>query len=610
MSVLSEMEMGPGFPPFVAFQENFGFVPRLFRAQTLLPRVIEIEARIAAAVLLKEVALTRIQKECILLAVAAANRNTYCVSAHAHMLRRLGLPELQLRRILDDHHRAGLSEADRVLLDFCLTLSQEPTRVGGRHIDFLRRHGWADEAILEAVLVTGLTRFLCTLSTGLLTEPDFEPWELPRAAAVLQREAFLAPAVPPDAHAHESAGPYLRATEMDVRSFPPFAFFKEKFGFVPNIFRAQTLRPDVVEAEAAAVGTILLTGDVLTREQKEFILLVISAANLNTYCVAVHCEMLRNLGIPDDRTDQIALDHHLAGLPPADTALLDFALKLGTRPAAYGPRDIDSLRRGGFSEAQILEAVVMTALTNFLNTLQMGLGTVLDFPPRLTFGPGKMDPFYASDGLIGEGGTAAPGTRRGEDEDASLVRRVREGDVNAYEPLVRRHEQRVYRVLVGITGSVEDAEDCAQNAFLKAFRHIGDFQGESRFSTWLTRIAINEGLERRRGRRDTESLDDAGPESEESFRPRQVQAWGDDPETLHSKAQIRELVEKAVMSLPERYRLAVLLRDMEQLSTGEAAAALGLGVPTLKTRLLRGRLMLREALAPHFMNKGKGTARV
>ena len=104
----------------------------------------------------------------------------------------------------------------------------------------------------------------------------------------------------PGHHTHGRAGAYLRTVPRDEESFPPFAFFKERFGFIPNIFRAQTLRPDAVQVEANTIETVLLTEDILSRVQKEYILLAVSAAYLNTYCVAVHCEMLRGLGVPGE----------------------------------------------------------------------------------------------------------------------------------------------------------------------------------------------------------------------------------------------------------------------------------------------------------------------
>jgi RNA polymerase sigma-70 factor (ECF subfamily) len=139
-----------------------------------------------------------------------------------------------------------------------------------------------------------------------------------------------------------------------------------------------------------------------------------------------------------------------------------------------------------------------------------------------------------------------------------------------------------------------------QDTFLKAFQHLAGFQGRSKFSTWLLTIASNAGLQRLRERRPMESLDDDGPEGEEGFRPRQVRAWTDDPEQLYSQAEVRSLIENCLKKLPAKYRVVVLLRDFEQLSAEDAAAALGLGIPALKSRLLRGRLMLREALSPYF----------
>jgi len=109
----------------------------------------------------------------------------------------------------------------------------------------------------------------------------------------------------------------------------------------------------VLEAEANTVGSVLLSDDVLTRQQKEYILLAVSAANLNTYCVAVHSEMLRALGVSGETSDQVAVDHRNAGLSPADTALLDMALKLTRQPRAFRSADLDTLRRHGFTEEQV-----------------------------------------------------------------------------------------------------------------------------------------------------------------------------------------------------------------------------------------------------------------
>jgi RNA polymerase sigma-70 factor (ECF subfamily) len=168
--------------------------------------------------------------------------------------------------------------------------------------------------------------------------------------------------------------------------------------------------------------------------------------------------------------------------------------------------------------------------------------------------------------------------------------------------LVKKHGRRVYRSLISILGSAEEAEDALQDAFLKAFQHLPTFEARSRFSTWLVRIAINTGLQRLRSRKEFDSLD----EDSEEFRPRNIQAWTDSPEDYYSREELRRLVEKEVMKLPLKYRVALMLRDLEELSTEEAAAALGLSVPGLKARVLRGRLMLRESMVPYFSKAGAG----
>ena len=169
--------------------------------------------------------------------------------------------------------------------------------------------------------------------------------------------------------------------------------------------------------------------------------------------------------------------------------------------------------------------------------------------------------------------------------------------MTAFEALVRRHQGRVYRTLMGITGNAEDAKDGAQSVFLKVFRKLGDIGSEALFSTWLHRIAVNEGLERLRSRKPTESLEE---DREEDFRPVRLDPWIEDPETRFARSEMKRLVEEALGRLPAPYRTALLLRDIQELSGAEAAAVLGIPLPTLKTRLLRGRLMLREALAGHF----------
>lgn len=583
MSYLSEVEIGETFPPFNSLQELFGTVPNLFRAQTLLPRLIEAEAGLAAAVLLDEQNLSRRQKEFIMLAVAAVYGNSYCFAEHHQKLCSLGVPDGCLDQIVSDHHQAGLSVPDTALLDFAIKLAVRAPWFSGDDVARLRDRGFTDESILEAILVIAVADFLCTLSTGLDPSPDSEPRPIAGSPNLSPQDQHL--------YIGGTAGPYLRTLELSSESFPPFAFFRERFGFIPRIFLAQTLRPDVIDAEADAVRKILGPEDYLSPLQKECILLVGSAANLNTYCVAAHCEMLRRMEVSMEQADQIAVDHHESELSEADKGLLDFALKLTARPSEFRAQDIELLRRHGFTEEHVLEAVAVTALNNFFNRLQMGLGTSPDFEARHIFGPNKTHPSAASDRLREQAAI---------DPDAGLVGRVQDGDLDAFEELVTRHSRRVYRTMLGIVGSVEEAQDAMQDTFLKVFQHIGSFERRSKFSTWLLMIATNTGIQRLRERKPLESLDDVRVNAEEEFRPRQVRSWADNPEQMFSKTELRELIEREIMRLPAKYRLVLMLRDIEQLSSEEAAAALGLSIPALKTRVCRARLMLRESLAPHF----------
>jgi RNA polymerase sigma-70 factor (ECF subfamily) len=572
----------------VFVQEVFGFLPNVFRSLGLLPRVPEAVAGLASHVLLREQALTKILKESVMLAVAATYRNVYWFTWLYHRLRVAGVQDSQLDQIVVDHHQAGLSLPETALLDFVLKLAMRAPWLSAEDIDALREHGFGDDSILEAILVTALTHFLCTLSAGLGPSPDFEPPAIP--------EASVTPLPDTGAFIGGTAGPHLASVELGPEDFPPF--FLERFGFIPNIFRAQTLRPDLIQAEADSVHKLLQPEDALSHLQKECILLVGSAANLNTYCVAAHCEVLRLIGVSLEESDQIAIDHHLANLSQANKTLLDFALKLTVRSSEISQEDIDSLRRGQFTEEQILETVAVTALNNFFNTLQMGLGTTPDIEPVRTFGPQSVHPSPRLDRLSEQAAV---------DPDSELVAQVQTGGLDGFEELISRHSRRVYRTLLAILGNVPEAEDAMQDTFLKAFQHIGKFQGRSKFSTWLAKIASNTAMQRLRERVPLESIDE-GPDADEGFRPRQLRAWEDDPEDLYSQAERRALVETELMKLPPKYRVVLVLRDIEQLSGEEAAAALGLGIPGMKARLFRGRLMLREALSPHFSIAAKRMA--
>jgi uncharacterized peroxidase-related enzyme len=175
---------------------------------------------------------------------------------------------------------------------------------------------------------------------------------------------------------------YLRNQPHDEKDFPVFAAIREQFGFLPNFFPAQTARPDLINAEVALTGNLLLTEGALARRQKEYIFLVCSAANLSTYCVTAHCEIVRMLKLEGPEPEQIAIDHVHAKIPIADKALLNFCAKLNNQPSKFESSDIDALRTYGFSEQQILEAVLLVGWAKFANTVAFGLGTVPDFNNR------------------------------------------------------------------------------------------------------------------------------------------------------------------------------------------------------------------------------------
>lgn len=587
------------------FQETLGFVPRLISAQALLPRLIDAHAKLEGATRLREGHLSRLQKERILLTIAGDRNDLYGITENSAVLSSLGVSDAEVDALLIDFSKAALPAPDLASLRFCRKLARHALAVCREDIESLRTSGLSDEAIFESVVMAALAIYRGTLSTGLRVEPEFPLRQVLRAENALLHDEN--PAFPESGNstAHRRSGPYLSAPYLSPESFVPFATLQETHGFIPKFFRSQSLRPDLLEAEIEAVERILLPEDALTRVQKESILLAVSAANLNSYCVAVHSNLLRGMGFTAEEGDQIAVDHHLAALSDADKALVDCAIKLGARPSEFSQEDVNGLRAHGFTEEQILECVVVTALNNFSNFLQMGLGFEPDFEVPDAFQqvvvklyPSSRSPM-AGDSHIPTLATVTA------DPDASLVVQAQTGDLEAFEELVRRHTQSVFRTLSAILGDTDEAQDALQDVFLNAFKHIASFEGRSKVSTWLTSIARNAAFQRISKRKDMESLDGVETGEDREFRPRQVRAWQDDPEQSYSKNQLRKLVEEGILQLSPTYRTVLMLRDIEQLSTDEVARRLGLSVPTVKTRLFRGRMMLREWLSPYF-SKGAG----
>ncbi len=193
----------------------------------------------------------------------------------------------------------------------------------------------------------------------------------------------------------------------------------------------------------------------------------------------------------------------------------------------------------------------------------------------------------------------------GVDNEAGLVAAAKAGEVGAFEELVHRYERKIFRLGFNITQNREDAQDVAQDAFLKAYEHLDGFQGDSRFYTWLVRIAVNEALMKLRKRRPNQLPLDEAIETEDDLIPHELTDWGPTPEQRYAQRELGQILSDVVGQLEPGFRAVFQLRDIEQLSTEETAKALGISVPAVKSRLLRARLRLREKLNRYFQGSGK-----
>ena len=191
-------------------------------------------------------------------------------------------------------------------------------------------------------------------------------------------------------------------------------------------------------------------------------------------------------------------------------------------------------------------------------------------------------------------------------DESVLVAQAKAGDQNAFAELVNRYERKIYRLAKNITRNDEDAEDVLQDAFLKAYTHLDNFKGDSKFYTWIVRIAVNEALMRLRKRKTdrTVPLDEPVELGEETVQ-REIAVWEDNPEQQYSQEEWRRILDEAVDELKPDFRTVFVLRDIEELSTEETAETLGISVPAVKSRLLRARLALREKLTRQFKRKGE-----
>jgi RNA polymerase sigma-70 factor, ECF subfamily len=176
--------------------------------------------------------------------------------------------------------------------------------------------------------------------------------------------------------------------------------------------------------------------------------------------------------------------------------------------------------------------------------------------------------------------------------DEQIITRVVAGETALYELLVRRYNQRLYRVVRAVLREDTEAEDVMQEAFVRAFQHLADFAGHSSFSTWLIKIGVHEGLARvkRKGRTETRDF------GEESMAAEMIANKDASPERLAASAEARTLLEQAILTLPEQYRLVLVMRDVEEMSTTETANALEMSEENVKVRLHRARAMVRKDL--------------
>ncbi len=192
-------------------------------------------------------------------------------------------------------------------------------------------------------------------------------------------------------------------------------------------------------------------------------------------------------------------------------------------------------------------------------------------------------------------------------DELELVRSAKSGNIGAFEELVKRYDRNVFRIAQHITQNREDAEDVVQDAFLKAYGNLQQFQEQSKFYTWLVRIAVNEALMKLRRRRPERMVSlDEDVKTEEDSIPREVADWSPNPEQQYNQAELKDILQKTINGLPPTFRTVFVLRDVEGLSTEETAEALNLSIPAVKSRLLRARLQLRDRLTKYFKKRENG----
>ncbi len=227
---------------------------------------------------------------------------------------------------------------------------------------------------------------------------------------------------------------------------------------------------------------------------------------------------------------------------------------------------------------------------------------------RVTTGPALDRPVQDPKSSNGSKPSLVPGRKLPAEQiiaaEAILISRILAGEQDLYYDLITPYERMVYVSAFSILRNESDAEDCAQEAFLKAFRHLADFKGESKFGSWLVRVAINEAkLRLRKMRPDLyESLDKGTDHEDGEYIPQSLGDWREIPSEALERKEVRSVLQNATNNLSPIYRQVFILRDVQGLSVAETAETLGVNEAVVKTRLIRARLQLRDMLAPVLKN--------
>jgi RNA polymerase sigma-70 factor (ECF subfamily) len=186
------------------------------------------------------------------------------------------------------------------------------------------------------------------------------------------------------------------------------------------------------------------------------------------------------------------------------------------------------------------------------------------------------------------------------DDDLNLVHASKNGDVAAFEQLVKRYDRKLLRIAHNVTHNTEDSQDAVQESFLKAFQHLGQFREDSKFSTWLIRITVNQSLMKLRKRATRDVSLDEDFEAEGDMLPMEAADWAPNPEQLYWASELRDILVNTLSQLRPVLRAVFVLRDIEGLSTDQTAEVLNLSHTAVKARLWRARLQLRERLNKYF----------